>query len=230
MFRTPAFAALLLASAVPAHAQDFGATGGRTFSVDLGVGAALRPAYPGAEDAEVAHALIVSAEDWLRGQGMNRALGPLSISIWDEPGLLVEGFDTPPTIMLGHNSPLYRAWIEDAGYRPVKRLINYGVPITNGFPPIVDRIVAAHNRTLFEVPVGFKWFVPGLLDSTLAFGGEESAGGVAAAEEEEDGIATYRRRRRAVCFTRARSSGNKSTAGRRAARRRAARVFTERGK
>lgn len=41
---------------------------------------------------------------------------------------------------------------------------------------IVDRIVSAHNRTLFEVPVGFKWFVPGLLDSTLAFGGEESAG------------------------------------------------------
>ncbi|WP_193070062.1 phosphoglucomutase (alpha-D-glucose-1,6-bisphosphate-dependent) [Brevibacterium aurantiacum] len=41
---------------------------------------------------------------------------------------------------------------------------------------IVDRIVAAHDRRLFEVPVGFKWFVPGLLDSTLAFGGEESAG------------------------------------------------------
>ncbi|SDR72545.1 phosphoglucomutase [Brevibacterium siliguriense] len=41
---------------------------------------------------------------------------------------------------------------------------------------IVDRIVAAHSRTLFEVPVGFKWFVPGLLDSSLAFGGEESAG------------------------------------------------------
>ncbi|GAA0036616.1 phosphoglucomutase (alpha-D-glucose-1,6-bisphosphate-dependent) [Brevibacterium metallidurans] len=41
---------------------------------------------------------------------------------------------------------------------------------------IVDRVVAAHGRSLFEVPVGFKWFVPGLLDSTLAFGGEESAG------------------------------------------------------
>ncbi|MGV2821788.1 phosphoglucomutase (alpha-D-glucose-1,6-bisphosphate-dependent) [Brevibacterium casei] len=41
---------------------------------------------------------------------------------------------------------------------------------------IVDRVVAAHGRRLFEVPVGFKWFVPGLLDSTLAFGGEESAG------------------------------------------------------
>ncbi|RAA19724.1 phosphoglucomutase, alpha-D-glucose phosphate-specific, partial [Burkholderia multivorans] len=41
---------------------------------------------------------------------------------------------------------------------------------------IVDRVVAAHGRRVFEVPVGFKWFVPGLLDSTLAFGGEESAG------------------------------------------------------
>ncbi|UVI36614.1 phosphoglucomutase (alpha-D-glucose-1,6-bisphosphate-dependent) [Brevibacterium spongiae] len=41
---------------------------------------------------------------------------------------------------------------------------------------IVDRIVASHDRSLFEVPVGFKWFVPGLLDSKLAFGGEESAG------------------------------------------------------
>jgi len=99
-----------------------------------------------AEDAEVATALLTAAEDWLRQQGMTRALGPLSISIWDEPGLLIEGFDNPPTIMLGHNSPLYRAWIEDAGYRPVKRLINYGVPITDGFPPIVDRIVAAGEK------------------------------------------------------------------------------------
>ena len=99
-----------------------------------------------AEDAEVAHALIVSAEDWLRGQGMNRALGPLSISIWDEPGLLVEGFETPPTIMLGHNSPLYQAWIEAEGYRPVKKLFNYAVDIVDGFPPLVNRIVAAGEK------------------------------------------------------------------------------------
>src|SRR3546814_11648562 len=58
-----------------------------------------------AEDAEVAQALLAAAEGWLTAQGMTRSLGPLSISIWDEPGLLVEGFDTPPTIMLGHNSP-----------------------------------------------------------------------------------------------------------------------------
>ena len=41
---------------------------------------------------------------------------------------------------------------------------------------MIDRVVASHGRPLVEVPVGFKWFVPGLSDGTLVFGGEESAG------------------------------------------------------
>jgi phosphoglucomutase len=41
---------------------------------------------------------------------------------------------------------------------------------------MIDRVAAALSRTLLEVPVGFKWFVPGLLDGSVAFGGEESAG------------------------------------------------------
>ena len=41
---------------------------------------------------------------------------------------------------------------------------------------IIDRVVAAHGRELLEVPVGFKWFVPGLADGSAVFGGEESAG------------------------------------------------------
>jgi phosphoglucomutase len=41
---------------------------------------------------------------------------------------------------------------------------------------IIDRVTAKLGRKLYEVPVGFKWFVPGLLDGSLAFGGEESAG------------------------------------------------------
>ncbi|HET6301871.1 phosphoglucomutase (alpha-D-glucose-1,6-bisphosphate-dependent) [Microbacterium sp.] len=41
---------------------------------------------------------------------------------------------------------------------------------------IIDRVVAALGRRLYEVPVGFKWFVPGLLDGSIVFGGEESAG------------------------------------------------------
>ena len=41
---------------------------------------------------------------------------------------------------------------------------------------MIDRVAASLGRTLLEVPVGFKWFVPGLLDGSVGFGGEESAG------------------------------------------------------
>jgi len=41
---------------------------------------------------------------------------------------------------------------------------------------LIDRVVRHLNRTLLEVPVGFKWFAPGLLDGSCCFGGEESAG------------------------------------------------------
>jgi len=41
---------------------------------------------------------------------------------------------------------------------------------------LIDRVAAHHGRRLLEVPVGFKWFVPGLLDGSVGFGGEESAG------------------------------------------------------
>jgi GNAT superfamily N-acetyltransferase len=99
-----------------------------------------------AEDEETTRALLTAAEDWLRSQGMHRALGPLSISIWDEPGLLIEGFDVRPTVMMGHNSPLYRGWIEGTGYRPIKQLINYDVYVKEGFSPLVNRIVAAGEK------------------------------------------------------------------------------------
>jgi len=41
---------------------------------------------------------------------------------------------------------------------------------------MIDRVAESLGRKVYEVPVGFKWFVPGLLDGSLGFGGEESAG------------------------------------------------------
>ena len=99
-----------------------------------------------AEDAETAAALIDAAEHWLRDKGMTRALGPLSISIWDEPGLLVKGFDHPPTIMMGHNAPDYQAWIEGAGYRFAKSLRTWELDVSKPFPELVQRIVASGER------------------------------------------------------------------------------------
>ncbi len=99
-----------------------------------------------AEDADTARALIDTAEHWLRGQGMVRALAPVSQSIWEEPGLLVEGYDHPPTIMMGHAKPEYRGWIEAAGYAGVKQLFTYELDITQEFPPIVKRIIQSGER------------------------------------------------------------------------------------
>ena len=102
--------------------------------------------YFDAEDEEIAKALLVRAEDWLRDAGMNRALGPISLSIWEEPGLLVNGHDHSPTVMMGHHPPHYRAWIEGAGYVPVKSLLTYELDITQDFPPLVRRIVKSGER------------------------------------------------------------------------------------
>jgi hypothetical protein len=99
-----------------------------------------------AEDEAAAKALIAAAENWLRGKGMTRSMGPFSLGIWDEPGLLVEGFDHPPMVMMGHNSPLYAAWIEGAGYEGVKDLLTYDLPVNAPFPPLVRRIVESGER------------------------------------------------------------------------------------
>src|SRR5690349_18238378 len=54
-----------------------------------------------AEDEAAAQALFAAAEEWLRGKGMTRSMGPFSLGIWDEPGLLIEGHDHPPMVMMG---------------------------------------------------------------------------------------------------------------------------------
>ena len=100
-----------------------------------------------AKDAEAAAALIATAENWLRDQGMTHVLGPISLSIWEEPGLLVKGHDHSPTVMMGHNRPEYRGWIEAAGYAPVKTLNTYELDITTEFPPLIQRIIASGEKS-----------------------------------------------------------------------------------
>ncbi len=77
------------------------------------------------DDQAVFDALLKAAEDWLRGQGMKRAIGPVSFSLWDQPGLLVEGFDTPPSVMMNHHLPYYAGRILADGYTQAEDLIAY---------------------------------------------------------------------------------------------------------
>jgi hypothetical protein len=112
------------------------------------------------DDPQVAQALIRAAEAWLRGQGMTRAQGPISISIWDEPGLLVSGFDLPPKVMMGHHLPWYERHVLAAGYAGVKDLHAWNVPVTRPFPELVNRIIAAgeKNRRIRVRPVDLSRF------------------------------------------------------------------------
>ena len=95
-----------------------------------------------AVDGEAAAALIATAEDWLRAQGMSRSLGPFSLSIWDEPGLEIEGFAEPPTVMMGHHRPDYAGWVEAAGYDKARDLITYALDIRDWSDPMIDRLIA----------------------------------------------------------------------------------------
>ena len=99
-----------------------------------------------AEDEAVAKALIGKAEDWLRDKGMTRSLGPISLSIWDEAGLLTVGHDHPPTVMMGHNSAIYEAWVTALGYAPAKALHTWELDVSKQFPGLVQRIVASGER------------------------------------------------------------------------------------
>lgn len=99
-----------------------------------------------AQNTDVATALIEAAEQWLKDQGMHRVLAPLSLSVWDEPGLLTKGHDHPPTLMMGHNKAEYQAWIEDLQYQTVKQLFTYDLPVKGGFPPLIGKIVSSAER------------------------------------------------------------------------------------
>jgi GNAT superfamily N-acetyltransferase len=99
-----------------------------------------------APDPEVGAALIAAAEDWLRKQGMTRAQGPMSLSIWDEPGLLIGGYDTAPVVMMGHHARHLRPMVEAAAYEKAKDLHGWRLPVASGFPERINRIVAAGER------------------------------------------------------------------------------------
>lgn len=74
---------------------------------------------------EVANALFAAAEQWLRAKGALYARGPVNPSLNDECGLLVEGFEGPPVVLMTYNPPYYATLIEQAGYAKVKDLYAY---------------------------------------------------------------------------------------------------------
>lgn len=80
-----------------------------------------------ADDPEAARALFAAAEGWLRERGMTVVRGPANPSVNDEYGLLVEGFDDTPAVLMPWNPPHYARLIEGAGYARARDLYAYAL-------------------------------------------------------------------------------------------------------
>lgn len=74
-------------------------------------------------DFQVAGPLLDAAAAWVRARGLDTVRGPMSFSVNDECGLLIDGFDTPNTLMMPHNPPYYLPLLETAGFAKAKDLI-----------------------------------------------------------------------------------------------------------
>jgi hypothetical protein len=93
------------------------------------------------DDPDVFRILLATAEDWLRQRNLTRALGPFSLSINDESGLLIEGFETPPYLMMGHARPYYAHRLEQQGYTKAKDLIAYAYDLSTEPPATIRAFV-----------------------------------------------------------------------------------------
>jgi GNAT superfamily N-acetyltransferase len=112
-----------------------------------------------AEDREDTFAaLLATAEQWLREQGMRRVRGPFNLSINEEMGLLVEGFDTPPVFMMGHARPYYGPHVERCGYRKAVDTLAYMIAPDFEASPVMQRLVAATAPRVRVRPLDRKRF------------------------------------------------------------------------
>ena len=100
------------------------------------------------DDPEIFEALLNTAESWLREQGIRRVRGPFNLSINHECGMLVDGFQTPPMMMMGHARPYYTERIEQQGYRGEVDLLAYLAPTDFSFTPAMQNIIRRYEGTI----------------------------------------------------------------------------------
>ncbi len=101
-----------------------------------------------ADDADTARKLLAQAEAWAAGRGRSAIRGPINPSMNDNCGLLVDGFDTKPMLLMPHNPPEYAAFIESAGYEKVKDLYAWIYDLGRPVPEVVQRLADRRRQRL----------------------------------------------------------------------------------
>lgn len=93
-----------------------------------------------------AAALLGAAAAWLKSRGMDSALGPVNPSTNETCGMLCEGFDFPPAVMMPYNPPYYLELMEMAGFTGAKDLYAYKYETSSAFPERFEKILSRMTR------------------------------------------------------------------------------------
>ncbi|HQT94392.1 MAG TPA: hypothetical protein PK435_07140 [Thermoanaerobaculaceae bacterium] len=101
------------------------------------------------DDPEAAAALVEAAAAWVKARGCDTLVGPMSPSTNYEAGLLVHGFDTPPSVMMTYNPPRYAELLEAMGLVKAKDLFAYASPV---HPKSLERLEKFADRTRRREP------------------------------------------------------------------------------
>ena len=111
------------------------------------------------DDSAAASALFNKAKEWLNEKGMSLMRGPMNFSSNEEWGLLVEGFEEPPMVMMPYNHPYYEKLYEGAGFQKAKDLYAYIADVPETFPDKVYRVERIAEKQGIKVrPVNLKSF------------------------------------------------------------------------
>jgi hypothetical protein len=109
--------------------------------------------YESENDPEVAGKLFESAALWGRERSMTILRGPTNPTLNDEAGLLVDGFDSPPVMMMTYNPPHYAALIEGQGFSKVKDLLAFWFPLEEKPLERLTRVAERFRRRSPEIQV-----------------------------------------------------------------------------
>ncbi len=113
--------------------------------------------------------LMSTAEEWLAGHGVTRVRGPFSLSINQSSGLLVDGFDTPPFVMMEHHDRWLGPAIERLGYAKVRDLVAYRLDIETGGPERLRRMAERSSAVARLRPIEKRRFAEEIATVTAIF-------------------------------------------------------------
>jgi GNAT superfamily N-acetyltransferase len=110
--------------------------------------------FESVNDLETAQALLEAASEYTKNLGLDTLRGPMNFSTNEECGMLIEGFETPPAIMMTHNPPYYNDLLERCGFTKARDLLAYEMREED----ITDRLLQLAKKLESRLNVQFRFF------------------------------------------------------------------------